>query len=99
MAITIEHVDTTSCSVGESPIWDPVDGVLYFVDIGGGFHRGTARQLHPAMYCLTPETGNVERWDVPASVGSLPAHWRWRVLPQVPRCRQLVLAPDVDTVV
>lgn len=46
--------------IGESPVWDPAAGLLWFVDI-----------LAPAVYSLDPTTNSVSRFDMPASVGSL----------------------------
>jgi sugar lactone lactonase YvrE len=46
--------------VGESPVWDDRTGQLWFVDIAA-----------PALFRLTPETGGLERWEMPSSIGSL----------------------------
>lgn len=36
MAVEIRRVGDLSCELGEGPVWDPADGLLYFVDITGG---------------------------------------------------------------
>ncbi len=57
----IDIVGDLRCRLGEGPLWDPVDGVLYFVD-----------SLAPAVFRHDPASGAIERRDLPgASVGSL----------------------------
>ncbi len=46
--------------VGKSPVWDPATGRLLFVDI-----------LAPALFRLDPESGAVERWDMPEALGAI----------------------------
>ena len=45
--------------VGESPVWDDRTRRLYFVDI-----------LAPALFRLDPAGGALDRWEMPAAVGS-----------------------------
>ncbi|MCR8723504.1 SMP-30/gluconolactonase/LRE family protein [Frigidibacter sp. ROC022] len=45
--------------VGESPVWDDRTGRLVFIDI-----------LAPAIFRYDPESGAVERWDMPETIGS-----------------------------
>jgi sugar lactone lactonase YvrE len=56
-AITVLEV---RAELGESPVWDPVAGVLWFVDIEG---RAVVR--------LEPVTGAVRRWTMPDKPGCL----------------------------
>lgn len=49
----IERVGEDCYELGESPIWDPVDGVLYFVD-----------SLAHAVFRHDPRNGAIRRWDV-----------------------------------
>jgi L-arabinonolactonase len=59
--MTIERVGDITCKLGEGPLWDPVDGVLYFIDSHG-----------PTIFRHDPASGAVERRDVPgATIGSL----------------------------
>ena len=45
-------------SLGKGPVWDPRDGVLWFVDI-------KAREVHP----LDPASGDHRRWSASAQIG------------------------------
>jgi sugar lactone lactonase YvrE len=56
---TIRRVIDTPLRVGESPTWDAQTGDLWFVDI-----------LAPAVLCLRHD-GRVDRYDMPALIGSL----------------------------
>lgn len=56
---TIRRVIDTPLRVGESPTWDARTGDLWFVDI-----------LAPAVLCLRHD-GRVDRFDMPALIGSL----------------------------
>ena len=57
----IERIGNLRCGVGEGPVWDPLDGVLYFVD-----------SLAPAVFRHDPATGAIERRDLAGgTVGSL----------------------------
>lgn len=55
----IRRVIDTPLRVGESPTWDARTGDLWFVDI-----------LAPAVLCLRHD-GRVDRYDMPALIGSL----------------------------
>ena len=46
--------------LGESPVWDERAKALYFVDIEA-----------PALFRLEPESGIVQRWQMPARIGCL----------------------------
>jgi sugar lactone lactonase YvrE len=46
--------------LGESPIWDPVDEALWWVDI-----------RRPAVHRYLPRTGAADAWPMPEEVGSL----------------------------
>jgi sugar lactone lactonase YvrE len=46
--------------IGESPVWDSVRAILWFVDI-----------LRPAIYSLDPITGDIMRYAMPCEVGSI----------------------------
>lgn len=59
-ATDIRQLIDVPLGVGESPVWDERQGKLYFVDINA-----------PAIFRLTPETGGLERWEMPSSIGSL----------------------------
>lgn len=58
--------DTASCvlearaTLGEGPVWDEREGVLYFVDIEA-----------PALFRFDPASGAVKRWEMPAKIGCL----------------------------
>jgi sugar lactone lactonase YvrE len=60
MSIEIERIGDSRYHVGEGPLWDPVDNVLYFVDIPDG-----------AIFQYDPDTHAMRRWDVPSAVGAL----------------------------
>jgi len=49
----IERIGEERYQLGESPIWDPREGLLYFVDSMAG-----------AVLCHDPKTGGTRRWDV-----------------------------------
>jgi sugar lactone lactonase YvrE len=57
----IERIGNDSYQLGESPIWDPQHGLLYFVD-----------SLAGAVLCHDPKTNSIQRWDVSCDyLGSL----------------------------
>jgi len=57
----IERIGEGRYELGESPIWDPVDGVLYFVD-----------SLAHAIFRYDPRSGAIKRWEVAGDyLGSL----------------------------
>jgi L-arabinonolactonase len=59
--MNIECIGDERYELGESPIWNPHDGVLYFVDC-------PAR----AILCYDPRSGDTKRWDVTCDyLGSL----------------------------
>jgi sugar lactone lactonase YvrE len=60
MTITIERIGSESYALGEGPLWDPVDAVLYFVDIDA-----------PAIHRYDPSGGAFQHWDLPTKVGSM----------------------------
>ena len=60
MGIEIERLGVADDQLGEGPLWDPVDHVLYWVDIKG---RAVRR--------LDSSSGAVESWPMPSDVGAL----------------------------
>ncbi len=59
--MNIECIGEARYHLGEGPLWDPVDGVLYFVD-----------SLAPAVFRHDPTSGAIARRDLPGeTVGSL----------------------------
>ncbi len=59
--MNIERIGEARYELGESPIWDPVDGVLYFVD----------SPAH-AIFRYDPRSGDIRRWEVAGGyLGSL----------------------------
>jgi len=57
----IERIGEDRYELGESPIWDPLDGVLYFVDC-----------MACAIFRYNPRSGDFKRWDVAGDyLGSL----------------------------
>ena len=57
----IERIGKDSYQLGESPIWDPQNRLLYFVD-----------SLAGAVLCHDPKIGTTQRWDVSCDyLGSL----------------------------
>ena len=55
MSVEIERVDTERDRLGEGPLWDPQDRVLYWIDSNGC----RIRRLDPA-------SGDVRNWPVGA---------------------------------
>jgi sugar lactone lactonase YvrE len=47
-------------TLGEGPVWDEREQVLYFIDIEA-----------PALFRYDPASGAVKRWDMPAKIGCL----------------------------
>ena len=60
MSVEIRRLDTGRDLLGEGPLWDPRDEVLYWVDSNGC----RVRRLDPAG-------GEVRDWPVPERIGSL----------------------------
>ncbi len=62
MAVTIERIGTTKDQIGESPIWDPAEHALYWIDAEKG-----------EIFRVEPATGKFRSWRVePARhVGSM----------------------------
>lgn len=59
--MNIECLSEGRYELGESPIWDPEGGVLYFVD-----------SLAHAIFCYDPRDGGIKRWEVAGKyLGSL----------------------------
>lgn len=56
----LECVLESQCELGEGPVWDPVEQVLYWVNI-------KAREIHR----FDPATGKDTFWKTPADVGSI----------------------------
>lgn len=60
MSVEIEKVDTERDRLGEGPLWDPQDRVLYWIDSNGC----RIRRLDPAG-------GDVRNWPVSEQIGSM----------------------------
>ena len=60
MSVEIERVDTERDRLGEGPLWDPQDRVLYWIDSNGC----RIRRLDPA-------SGDVQNWSVSEQIGSM----------------------------
>ena len=60
MGIDIRRIDTKRDLLGEGPVWDPQDQVLYWVDIVG-------RRIRR----LNPLTGDVLNWPVADMIGCM----------------------------
>jgi len=59
--MNIERIGKERYELGESPIWDSRDGLLYFVD-----------SLGCAVFCYDPRDARIKRWDVACDyLGSL----------------------------
>lgn len=65
MKYTIECVVAQSNELGEGPVWDVEEGVLYWVD-------GTGRRVgKPALWRHDPRTGETRHWWLEHDVGAL----------------------------
>ena len=65
MSVRIECLLECANHLGESPIWDVEDGLLYWVD-------GTGPRVDkPAVWRMDPKTGKVENWRVDKDVGAM----------------------------
>ena len=60
MAIEVQTIQTERDRLGEGPLWDPRDQVLYWVDSNGCRIRR-----------LNPETGEVVNWPVTEQIGCM----------------------------
>ena len=60
MAIDIQKIETERDQVGEGPLWDSREQVLYWIDSNGCRIRR-----------LEPSTGEVRNWPVPEQIGSM----------------------------
>src|SRR5277367_3078685 len=56
----IDRIGTLRCGVGEGPLWDVREQMLYFVD--------TSEHL---IWRYDPASGDLRRWTVPSKIGSL----------------------------
>jgi sugar lactone lactonase YvrE len=56
----IERVPTVHCLVGEGPVWDTAEQVLYFIDIVG-----------KAVHRYDPRTEHTRSWNVGQIIGSM----------------------------
>ncbi len=65
MTVRIECVVACQNHLGESPIWDPRDGLLYWVD-GTGPRVG-----NPSIWRLDPRTGATETWRTEKDIGAM----------------------------
>src|SRR5437899_3033985 len=59
MAISIERIADVKNKLGEGPVWDVAEQVLYWID-------GAA----PAIYRLDARTSAVKEWKTPKAIGS-----------------------------
>ena len=60
MAVEVQQIEMERDRLGEGPLWDPQDQVLYWVDIMGCRIR-----------CLDPATGGIRNWPVPEMIGCM----------------------------
>jgi sugar lactone lactonase YvrE len=58
MAVSVESVAGTQCTLGEGVLWDHTRNVVWFVDIKN--HR---------LWQLDPATGATQSWDAPGQIG------------------------------
>lgn len=56
----IRQIDTHRCTIGEGPVWDVAEQVLYFIDI-----------LGKTVLRFDPVSGETRCWDVPDVIGSM----------------------------
>jgi sugar lactone lactonase YvrE len=64
MAMRISRVDTHRCLGGESPLWDPAEQALYFVD-------NTFTDEGQQLWRHHPASGATTSWSLPAPVTAL----------------------------
>ncbi len=53
-------LDTPRATVGESPVWDPETGLVWWVDVRA-----------PCLHRTNPATGHTDTWPMPEPIGSL----------------------------
>ena len=56
----IELIVDAKNELGEGPLWDPVDGVLYWVDSKG-----------PTVNRYDPRDGRSQTWPMPQDIGAM----------------------------
>ena len=59
MPISIDKISGVKNQVGEGPVWDVTEKMLYWLD-----------PLAPAMYRLNPKTGAIKSWKMEKQIGS-----------------------------
>jgi L-arabinonolactonase len=65
MTVKIECVLQCENHLGEGPVWDDRNGLLYWVD-------GTGRRVgKPAIWRMDPRSGKVENWSLDHDVGAM----------------------------
>lgn len=65
MTYRIECVVPCCNHLGEGPVWDDVEGVLYWVD-------GTGRRAgNPSIWRYDPRSGNTQNWTIDHDVGAM----------------------------
>ena len=57
--VKIECVVESHNALGEGPLWDPVDGLLYWVDM-----------IEKQVWSYSPGTGKTKTWSLPKEVGA-----------------------------
>jgi L-arabinonolactonase len=62
---TIECVLDCQNHLGEGPVWDSAQGLLYWLDCTGN------RVGKPSMWCLDPRTGATRHWFIDKEVGAM----------------------------
>ena len=60
MTIKIERIGSTKDKLGEGPLWDSQEQVLYWID-----------SISRVVHGFDPTTGEVQNWVVPAVIGSM----------------------------
>jgi L-arabinonolactonase len=62
---TIECVLDCQNHLGEGPVWDSQQGLLYWLDCTGN------RVGKPSMWCLNPRNGSTRHWFIDKEVGAM----------------------------
>jgi L-arabinonolactonase len=62
---TIECVLDCQNHLGEGPVWDGQDGLLYWLDCTGN------RVGKPSVWCLNPRNGETRHWFIDKEVGAM----------------------------